>query len=203
MSPVNRADKSMSALDLLETEDLELRHLFAALRANRGSSVEERAKYGDVAKRIIRHLATREAALVDVSSVASADPRLQGVSSRMESGMREHRPFVDRVEKMSRGVQGINLRVGQDFDGEMDDLMHVIGTEIEWELGVALPDLKGGLRADHREGELKTARHLAVHAPTNLHPDGPRWWERAPVISRLITIYDRLRDFPRDAKRSR
>ena len=35
--------------------------------------------------------------------------------------MRENRPYIDRVEKMSRGVQGINLRVGQDFDGEMDE----------------------------------------------------------------------------------
>jgi hypothetical protein len=29
----------------------------------------------------------------------------------------------------------------------------------------------------------------------NLNPDGPRWWERAPIISRAITLYDRLRDF--------
>ena len=203
MSLTHNAEKAGNALDLLETEDLELRRLFAVLRANRGSSVEERAQYGDVAKLIIRHLATREAALVDVNSVAAADPNLQEVSSRMESGMREHRPFIDRVEKMSRGVQGINLRVGQDFDGEIDDLIHVIEAEIEWELGVAVPDIKGALRATHREDELKTAEHVAVHAPTNLHPDGPRWWERAPVISRLITIYDRLRDFPREANRPR
>jgi hypothetical protein len=203
MSLTNRAETSGNALDLLEAEDLELRRLFAALRASRGSSVEERAKYGDLSKEIIRHLATREAALVDVSSVASDDPNLEEVSNRMESGMREHRPFIDRVEKMSLGVQGINLRVGQDFDGEMDDLMHVVGAEMEWELSVALPDLETALRASDREDELKTAEHLAVHAPTNLHPDGPRWWERAPIISRLITIYDRLRDFPREAKRHR
>ncbi len=67
----------------------------------------------------------------------------------------------------------------------MERLIQVVGVEIEWELGV----------------ELKTARHLLSHAPTNLHPDGPRWWERAPVISRLITVYDRMRDFPRGTMR--
>jgi hypothetical protein len=200
MSLTNRSEKAGSALDLLEAEDVELRRLFSELQANRGSSVNERAKYGDVAKEIIRHLATREAALVDVTSVASADTRLQGTSSRFESGMHEHRPLIDSVEKMSRGVQGINLRVGQDFEGAMDDLIEVVGAEIEWELATALPELKDVLRATDRE-ELKTAEHLAVHAPTSLHPDGPRWWERAPVISRLITVYDRLRDFPREANR--
>jgi hypothetical protein len=197
MSVIKRFEKTGSALDLLETEDLELRRLFTALRANRGSSVEERAEYGDVAKQIIRHLATREAALVDVSSVTSRDPGLQQMTNRLEDGMREHRPSIDRVEKMSRGVQGINLRVGQDFDGEMEDLIQVVGAEIEWELEVALPDLRGALMATDRDDELKTAEHLVVHAPTNLSPNGPRWWEHAPIISRFITLYDRLRDFPR------
>jgi hypothetical protein len=185
----------------LETEDLELRRLFAALRLTRGPSVEERARYGDLAKEAIRHLATREAALVDVSDVVSRDPSLQEFSDRLQQSMREHRPHMDRVEKMSRGVQGINLRVGQDFDGEMEGLMQVVDTEMEWELDVALPALKGALKAGDREDELKTAEYLSVHAPTNLDPDGPQWWERAPVISRLITIYDRLRDFPRARER--
>jgi hypothetical protein len=190
-----------NALDLLENEDRELRSLFAALRLTRGPSVEERARYGDLAKKIVRHLATREAAVVDVSKVAADEPSLQAISDRLEEGMRTHRPYIDRVEKMSRGVQGINLRVGQDFDGEMEDLMQVVDSEIDWELGVALPELKRSPEAaDHRD-DLKTARHLSAHAPTNLHPDGPRWWERAPLISRLLTIYDRLRDFPRESVR--
>ena len=114
--------------------------------------------------------------------------------------MKEHRPHLNRVEKMSRGVQGINLRVGQDFDGEMEGLMQVVGTEIEWELDVGLPELEGVLMAAGRQDDLKSAGHLAAHAPTNLHPDGPRWWERAPILSRLITVYDRLRDFPRPTR---
>lgn len=201
MSVIRHTGREGTALDLLEDEDLELQRLFTSLRAQRGSSVEERARYGDIAKETIRHLATREAALVDVVKVASGDPGLQEFSNRLEDGMRGHRPYIDRIEKMSRGVQGINLRVGQDFDGEMEQLMQVVGTEIEWELGVALPKLQGAFEATDRESELKTAEHLSAHAPTNLHPDGPRWWERAPIVSRLITIYDRLRDFPRGRMR--
>ena len=136
-----------------------------------------------------------------MTSVASSEPSLHDVSSRLEEGMRQHRRSIDRVEKMSRGVQGKNLRVGQDFDGEMEELMQIVGTEIEWELGVGLPRLKGALRAVDREDELKTARHVAAHAPTSLSPKGPRWWERAPLISRLITVYDRLRDYPREVGR--
>ncbi len=133
--------------------------------------------------------------------MASDHPSLSGVSEQMQQSMLEHRPHIDRVEKMSRGVQGINLRAGQDFDGEMEELMRIVDAETEWELHVALPDLRKALEAADGEDELKTAEYLSVHAPTNLHPDGPRWWERAPVISRLITIYDRLRDFPRARER--
>jgi hypothetical protein len=51
MSVINHTDRGGTAVDLLEHEDLELRRLFAALRARRGSSVEERAQYGDIAGR--------------------------------------------------------------------------------------------------------------------------------------------------------
>jgi hypothetical protein len=198
-----RSKTNGDALDLLEAEDLELRLLFTMLRVKRGNSVEERADYGDIAKDAIRHLATREAALVDVAHATAGEPELQALSQRLVESLHIHRPSIDRVEKMSRGVQGMNLRVGQDFAGEMEELIRVVGSEIEWELGEALPAIKGSLPQADRENELKSARHLFRHAPTNLSPKGPRWWERAPVISRLLTLYDRLRDFPRARARPR
>ena len=185
-----------NALDLLEAEDLELRRLFTSLRQKRGPSVKERAEYGDLAKIAIRHLATREAAVADVAKVAATDPALSEVSDRFEAGMHERRPSMDRVETMSRGVQGINLRIGEDFDNGMLELMQIVGTEIEWELGEALPEIKGTLEGTERVEDLKSASHLRKHAPTNLDPAGPRWWESSPGLSRLITLYDRLRDFP-------
>ena len=191
-----------NALNLLENEDRELRRLFTKLQQKRGLSVEERADYGDLAKSVVRHMATREAALVDVTRVLGDAPEQQNVFSRLESNMLEGRPYLDRVEKMSRGVQGMNLRIGQDFENEMLDLVQVIGAQIEWELGQGLPQLRGALSGTSRQREFKSAEHVERHAPTNLRPDGPRWWERAPVISRLITVYDHLRDFPRASKRS-
>jgi hypothetical protein len=192
-----------NALELLEGEDLELRDLFAELRQRRGPSVQDRAEYGDIAKKIVRHVAVREAALIDVAGVASEDPRLSGIASRIEHSRSNSRVHIDRVEKMSRGVQGINLRTGQDFDTEVEELIQVVGTEIEWDLAEAIPELEASLQRNHRQDELKSAKHLRTHAPTNLDPRGPRWRERAPVISRLLTVYDHLRDFPRGSRNDR
>lgn len=195
-----RVRDDANALELLESEDLELRELFTELRQRRGSSVEDRAEYGHIAKEIVRHVAVREAALVDVAEVASDDPRLSEFTSRIEHGRNTSRPHIDRVEKMSRGVQGINLRTGQDFDAEIEELIQLVGTEIEWDLGEAVPELQASLEQSHREEELKSARHVRRHAPTKLDPGGPRWYERAPVISRLLTVYDHLRDFPKSSR---
>ena len=79
-----------NALDLLEGEDVELRRLFRALRLRRGSSVEERAEYGGLAKETIRRLATREAGLVDVAKAGSADPNLREIANRIERNSRNN-----------------------------------------------------------------------------------------------------------------
>jgi hypothetical protein len=97
-------------------------------------------------------------------------------------------------------VQGVNLRTGQDFDTEMEELIQLVGTEIEWDLTDGIPALKSNMTRTDRVGGLKSAKHLRKHAPTNLNPNGPRWRERAPVISRLLTVYDRLRDFPKSQR---
>jgi hypothetical protein len=97
---------------------------------------------------------------------------------------------------MSRGVPPNNLNQGQDFDGALGDVVEEVAGEIEWDLDIALPTLKAAIRGTEREDELKSANHVARHAPTNLHPGGPRWFERTPIISRLVTLYDRMRDYP-------
>jgi hypothetical protein len=184
------------ALDLLEQEDLELRSLFAHMRTNHGDSVVARADYGDLAKTAIQHFATREAALTEVVAVVNDAPELAEVVARIASDTEVRRPLISRVEKMSRGVPPNNLNQGQDFDSALREAIGEVGTEIEWDLDVALPAMKAVIRGSGRSEELKSAQHVARHAPTNLHPGGPRWFERAPVISRLITLYDRMRDYP-------
>jgi hypothetical protein len=201
---VVRSETSGSALDLLEHEDLELRRLFSLLRQHWGTSVEDRVDYGRVAKDVVRHIATREAALVEVAAFLTDHPGLERVSAQMQDSFATRRHHIDRVEKMSRGVQGINLNVGQEFDNEMQELERIVGTEIEWELGEAIPQIQHAMGDEPgADDQMKSAHYLQKHAPTNLEPSGPRWIERAPVISRLLTVHDHLRDFPRGRTRTR
>lgn len=98
---------------------------------------------------------------------------------------------------------GDSTSVCQDFDADMQVLTSIVGTEIEWDLGVALPEIEGSPERSNLDEELKRSDDLATHAPGSLHPGGPRWRQRAPVLSRLITLYDRLRDLPGGTVRSR
>src|SRR5580692_11777348 len=109
------------ALDLLCVQDRALRRLFDELRALdlAPSSVQARARYGDSAKDLIRDVATREAALTEVARAVGGTPGLDDLTPRLEVDRSERRALIDRLEKMSRGVQGINLNMGQDFDGPL------------------------------------------------------------------------------------
>jgi hypothetical protein len=179
----------------LEREDLALRSVFGQVGVNRGRSVEERAEYGDLAKSVIRHVSTREAALVDVTKVASDHPELDALSAHLAHQSVTRRQALDRVERMSRGIQGINLNTGQDFDSEFTTLIQIVGAEIEWDLDEVIPAMRSALE-QQSDGELSNAGTLARRAPTHLHPDGPRWYEHAPIISNMLSLYTRLRDFP-------
>jgi hypothetical protein len=190
--------RSDDALDLLEREDVELRRLFAAIEESRADTVGGRAHYGDLAKDVIQHLATREAALVEVARKVEDVGELGGVAASLDADSSSRRELLDRLEKMSRGVQGINLNTGQDFDGVLQRAIDTVGTEIERDLG-AIPAVRGWL-SKSEEDPLRSADYVVRHAPTSLSPQGPRWYERAPVISRLLTVYDRLRDFPRASR---
>lgn len=148
-------------------------------------------------KTTIRHLATRETAITEVVVVVTDVPELADLASRIEADTGVRRPLINRVEKMSRAVPPMSLNQGQDFDGALRDIMQEVGTEIEWDLEVALATMKAVIRGNDRSTDLKSAAHVAQHAPTNMHPNGSRCFERAPVIPRFLTIYDRMSDYPR------
>jgi hypothetical protein len=188
------------ALSLLEHEDSELRRLFAAIEEARADTVRGRALYGDLAKDIIQHMATREAALVEVASKVGEVPELRGLAANFDADHSTRRQLLNELEKMSRGVQGINLNTGQDFDGVLQQLMEVVTPDMERDLTETVPAVRSFLSKSGEEGALKSADDVIRHAPTSLNPEGPRWYERAPVISRALTVYDRLRDFPRAAR---
>jgi len=135
-----------------------------------------------------------------VASVVAKVPELESVVQHLDRDAGGRRSAIDQVEKMSRGVQGINVNTGQDFDRELRSLMQIVGSEIEWDLNEGIPAVRSALEQHGRMEDLQTASTLAKHAPTNLQPDGPRWYERAPVVSRAITLYDHLRDFPKSIR---
>jgi hypothetical protein len=142
-------------------------------------------------------VAIREAALVNVVQALGDVPSLGDLMHQFERPASDRRQMIDKVERMSRGVQGINLNAGQDFDAELTRLVAVIQRDCEWDLAEGIPELRASSDPDVREQLFHSAKHIKRHAPTNLSPEGPRWYERAPLISRLVTVYDHLRDFPR------
>ena len=196
------ASKKEDALDLLEREDVALRRLFSQVEEARSDTVLGRAAYGDAAKEIVQHLATREAALVEVSRKIADVSELGSVVDSLDADSSTRRQLLDRLEKMSRGVQGINLNTGQDFDGVLQQVMETVGADIDRDLTESVPHVRSWLKKSGDQDPLKSADHVVRHAPTSLSPEGPRWYERAPVISRVLTIYDRLRDYPAASKHS-
>jgi hypothetical protein len=95
------------------------------------------------------------------------------------------------------------LNQGQDFDGPLTALIDAVGPEIEWELSDAIPLIRRSLSTNDAAKLFSSARYVERHAPTILNTSGPRWHEHAPVISRLVTIYDHLKDHPRAARNER
>ncbi len=194
------ASSDDDALGLLRSEDAELRRLFGAIEEARADTVGGRARYGDLAKDIIQHLATREAALVEVGRTIAAVPEFNNIAASLGADPSTRRQLLDQLEKMSRGVQGINLNTGQDFDGVLQQTIDTVSPEIERDLSEVIPALRAQLSNSEEEVPLKSADYVARHAPTSLSPERPRWYERAPVVSRFLTMYDRLRDFPRASR---
>jgi hypothetical protein len=192
-----RPIRDATALDLLEHENEDIHVLMDRLEATRGSTVDQRAEHGDLAKELIRQVTIREAALVEITEGLATFPQLTAVTDQLRDEMRFRRRAIDRVEHMSRGVQGISLNIGQNFEDELRTLTDLLGPEIDWQTAEAIPAVHRHLDDKTLAEVLPTASRVAKHAPTNLSPEGPRWYERAPVISRIITVYDRLRDFPK------
>ena len=191
------ARRQVTSLDVLAGENRILRELFDQINASREPSVEARYDYGNAAKQVIRHLALRQASLMDVSHAISGIPALHTTATRMMTRGKDRRSLIDALGDMSRGIQGVYLNQGQDFDSPLTSLIHAVATEVDWELAEAIPLIEGTLDAEERSSLFRSARYIERHAPTRLSASGPRWWEHAPVVSRLVTLFDHLRDHPR------
>jgi hypothetical protein len=190
---------------VLQREDLTLKDLFARITQTRESTVDTRYDYGSSAKQIIRHVAIRQSSLMDVAIVTSKVPALQTIGARMLDRGTARRSLFDQVGDMSRGIQGIYLNQGQDFDGPLTTLIEAVNVEIDWELSEAIPLIRHFLSIDDGVGvpRLKSARYVERHAPTRVNRSGPRWYESSPIVSRFLTIYGHLRDHPRASRNDR
>lgn len=188
------------SLDVLSNEDHFLLKLFDGLALSRGSSVENRYAYGNLAKECLRHIAIRQSCIVDVTRVLRAAPDLSAVSKRMLSGAIARRQLFDQATMMARGVPPMALDEGQDFEGVFAALTDAVKSEIEWELSGALSTIRTTLQRLHAEGGLRSSRYVRRHSPTYLNTKGPRWYEHARGISSLVTMYDHLCDLPRASR---
>jgi hypothetical protein len=198
-SPTSRK----TSLDTLRHEDLLLKGLFERIGESRGSSVDTRYDYGNAAKQISRHIAIRQSSLMNVATAIAQVPALSSTGRRMIDRATDRRVLIDKVGGMSRNIQGIYLNQGQDFDGPLTALIDAVSPELEWELSDALPLVQRTLSTEDAAALFSSARYVERHAPTSLNTSGPRWYERAPVISRLVTFFDFVRDHPRASRNER
>ena len=109
----------------------------------------------------------------------------------------DRRGLIDELGDMSRSIQGPYLNQGQDFDTPLTALIEAVNTEIDWELALAIPFIEHTLSASERTSLFDSAHYIERHAPTTLSTSGPRWYEHLPVFSRIVTLFDHLRDHPR------
>lgn len=197
MTKKNRRSPAQNSLDVLDNEDHAIRQGIALLKQHRGTSVEDRYEYGRLVKSLTRQIAVRQSSLMDVGFSIHEMPDLRLVSDRMLDRAIARREQIDKVGKMSRGVQGINLNTGQDFVGEFAPLLDEIGEEIEWELAEAIPLIRRSQATAPGRNPFRSARYVKRHARMKLSPSGRRWREYAPFISRFLTMLDRFQDHPR------
>jgi hypothetical protein len=185
-----------TSLDLLESENIVLLDLFKRIDECRGPSVEDRYDYGKLAKQVIRHLAIRQSSLMNVASGISSTASLRLISNRMSKGGIDRRVAYDEVGDLARNVEIMNLNQGQDFDAPFMALIDAVAPELDWEITEAIPFIRGSLTKEDIANFFWSARYARRHAPTRLNVKGSKWYERVPIVSRFLTMYDHLKDWP-------
>ena len=80
---------------------------------------------------------------------------------------------------------------GVEFDGPLSAVMALVRDQVTWERDVAIPVIERALEEGRLHG--LTDEDIAGHEPMRLYPDDPCWYERAPVVSRLVIWYARRR----------
>jgi hypothetical protein len=184
-----RRPRRATALDTLEREDRALLALFGEIDCPRGRSLGER-RARRTAERIVRHLAVREGALEEVADAGDDVPGV-GLADQLAAGAAARRAFVGEGDRPLRGQPAPAFASGQEFDGPLSAVMALVRDQVTWERDVALPVI--GRALEDGRLDLFADEGAAGHAPLLLHPGHLRWFERAPVVSRLHTWVTRRR----------
>jgi len=184
-----------NSLDALESENQHLRDLFSQIDTCRSTSVEDRYVHGNLAKQVIRHLAIRQSSLMNVATAISPISSLHSTGVRMRDRGTDRRGGYDHVGDMARDVGVMDLNLGQDFDGPLEALIDAARTEMDWESAEAIPLIRRSVSTESAATLFSSARYVQRHAPMKLHRGGPRWYEHAPVISRVATVFGHLSSY--------
>jgi hemerythrin superfamily protein len=182
-----------TSIDAWERSDTQIDELLRVIETHRGPRVDDRAEYGKLAKLLLRRAAVHEAAVHDVVHAVGDTPRIDDVVAKIESDSSVRRKILDRMERKSRGVQGINLNQGVDFDGDLNAYAELVRVQVPWEQRVALPAMREVARG--REHLLHDEKFISRHAPMRFRS---RRWRRAShsISSWLLTASNHLGDFP-------
>jgi hypothetical protein len=185
------------AVELLEKEDRAIEEVLRRFcETENSSAIENRSDHGNMGKQLVRRMAVREAAREHIADVL-ARSELSEISIRFRQGCTARRAAMNRIEKMSRSIQEIHLNAGQDFDSAVESLQAIVTPEIRWELGEAIPLIQRTLSSSRRSTLFHRARYIRKHAPAKVNPNGPKWYEHDRFVSRILTVIDHLRDYPR------
>lgn len=191
-----------SSLDVLEAQDRLLRDMFQQIRdderpilvvdaVTRARSVERRYRYGQAVKAALRQLAVRQSAAVDVASAIAQIPALAATAENIQERASRCRTLINecRDTVRSRPLMSVNAEGG--FVERFSALMELADATVAWELQAAIPRIRASLHETGEQARFHTERHVRRDAPTRLATK-PRWYESAPVLSRLKTLYDHL-----------
>lgn len=202
-SPMTKQPHQPDAIEVLEREDRELRQLFEQLAEPPDPSVESRSARGTLCKHLIRRVALREAAKMDIVRSLASRADLQSASARLTGSLAERRGAISRLDELARGVPGMDLNSGQNVDEAIIALRRVVAPEIDWELAEGTAAIRTALSADHRTRPLHGERYLRWHAPTRPPSRLGPGSNPLGITSVFRTAWDHLRDRPRPVKGQR
>jgi len=195
------APRDMTSLQFLRYEDLRLQELLTQVRRDqnpvgvvddrsRAASVERRYRYGQAAKQILGHLALRQRAAIDVAVAIRPRSELRATSDEIIDRATRCRALIDELQDILRSHPLMSLNAEGDFAPRLAQLAELAGATIHWELREGIPLIEKAINAGLPVSGFHDGLYVVRHARCKLNSGGPQWYERAPIVSRVLTVWD-------------